>query len=124
MFRTLRSRLIISQVLPLLIIIPLMGIGLVYLLERQFLLPQFAQNLAGDARLLVEISRAEYELFGNPVLFERMLNRVQLDPKIKVMFLSSKGQLLYSSDADDISFLGHTLDLPGLERVKAGKKLR
>ncbi len=123
MFRTLRSRLILSQVLPLVVMIPLMGVGLIYLLERQFLIPQFAQNLVGDANLLVEISRAEYELFGNPVLSERMLNRVNLDPNIKVMFFNSRGEMLYSSEPDDLELLGSALDLPGLARARMGEQI-
>ncbi len=123
MFRTLRSRLILSHVIPLVLIIPLIGVGLIYLLERQFLIPQFAQNLIGDANLLVEISRAEYELFGNPVLSERVLNRVKLDPNIKVMFFNSRGELLYSSNPDDLSFLGSVLDLPGLDQARAGEQI-
>jgi two-component system sensor histidine kinase BaeS len=123
MFRSLRNRLILSHVLPLVIIIPLMGLGLVTLLERQFLLPQLAQNLTGDARLLGEISRSEYELFGNPLLFERMISRVQLDPNIKVMFLSSQGKLLYSSDLEDLPELGTVLDAPGLTQAQAGNEI-
>lgn len=123
MLRSLRNRLILSHVLPLVVIIPLMGLGLIYLLERQFLLPQLAQNLVGDARLLGEISRSEYELFGNPLLFERMISRVQLDPDIKVMFLSSQGRLLYSSELEDLPFLGAILDAPGVERARAGEEI-
>lgn len=123
MFRSLHTRLILSHVLPLVVIIPLMGLGLVYLLERQFLLPQLAQNLVGDARLLAEISRSEYELFGNPLLSERMISRVQLDPNIKVMFLSSQGRLQYSSDPEDMDLLGQFLDAPGIAQAQAGNDI-
>ena len=123
MLRSLRTRLIISHVLPLLIIIPLMGLGLVYLLEREFLLPQLAQNLMGNARLLGEISRSEYELSSNPLLFERMISRVQFDPNIEVMFISSRGRLLYSSETEDLPYLGTPLDAPGLEDALAGNEI-
>jgi hypothetical protein len=46
MLRTLRRRLILSHVLPLLTIIPLMGIALTYVLETQVLL----LNLTHDER--------------------------------------------------------------------------
>ena len=101
MFRTLRNRLLLSHILPLMLIIPLMGVGLVYVLETQVLLPRLAQNIVGDARLLTEISRTEYDLWGNPLLFGRMLSRTQLDPALRVMFLTPEGALLYSTDPAD-----------------------
>ena len=80
MFRSLRNRLILSHILPLIVVSLLTGTALIYVLETRFLLPRLADNLVGDARLLAEISRSEYELWGNPVLFGRMLDRVGLDP--------------------------------------------
>jgi two-component system sensor histidine kinase BaeS len=123
MFRTLRNRLILSQVIPLLVILPLMGGALVFTLERQFLIPQLAKNLLGDARMLAEISSAEFELWGDPVLFRNMVRRVQLDPDITVMFFSTDGRLLFSSDAADLSHLGERFSLAGLESVQAGQDI-
>ncbi|MEM5773534.1 MAG: HAMP domain-containing sensor histidine kinase [Anaerolineaceae bacterium] len=123
MFRSLRARLILSHVLPLVIILPLLGLGLVYLLEHNFLLPELAQNLLGDARLLGEISRSEYEIAQNPLLFQRMISRVKLDPDVKVMFLSSTGRLLFSSESADIELLGTQVDAPGLAEARQGNEI-
>jgi two-component system sensor histidine kinase BaeS len=123
MFRTLRNRLVLSHVLPLIIAVPLMGLGLVYTLESQVVLPRLATNLTGDAHLLAEISRTEYELWGDPVLFEIMLSRVLLDPSERVMFLNPEGLLLYSTEPDDHSLLGQPLDLPGLDLARAGQEV-
>lgn len=101
MFRTIQRRMIFSQLLVLLIVMPLMGILLIFGLESRFLIPKFANTLLGDARLLSEISSAEYELWGNPLLFENLISRVQLDPSIKVMFLDRTGRPLYSTDPAD-----------------------
>src|SRR5512145_3354332 len=98
MFRSLRSRVVWSQVLPVLLVLPVMGLVLIYTIERQIMIPRLAQTLQGDSRLLAEITSAEYELWGNPVLFEQMVSRVQMDQAIEVMFLDNHGFLLYSSD--------------------------
>ena len=42
---TLRSRLIVSHLLPLLLLIPLVGVALVYILETQVLLAEFSDEL-------------------------------------------------------------------------------
>jgi signal transduction histidine kinase len=76
--------------------------------------------MVGDARLLGEISRSEYELWGNPFLFERMINRVRLDPAVRVMFLTPEGQLLYSSEPNDANFVGEFIAPDGLELAQAG----
>jgi len=122
MFRTLRQRLIWSQIFPLLIALPLMGVLLIYTLEGQILIPQLAKNLVSNARLLSEISSAEFELWGDPILFESLISRIQLDPDIQVMFLDGQGALLYSSDASDLPHRGQILNLPGIEKTQSGKE--
>jgi len=122
MLRTLRNRLILSHILPMLVVIPLVAVLLAYLLESRFVLPQLAQNLRGDARLLTEISRSEYELWGNPVLFEIILSRLQLDPAVQVMLLNPEGRLLFSSDRADDRLVGRQLSVPGLEMAQSGEE--
>lgn len=122
MFRTLRQRLIWSQIFPLLVVLPLMGALLVYTLEGQVLIPQLAKNLEGNARLMAEISSAEFELWGDPILFKSMLSRVNLGPDIQVMFLDGQGHLLYSSDDSDLPQKGSVLNLPGMPAALGGRE--
>jgi len=121
MFRSLRRRLIWSQILSLLLVIPIMGVILVYAIEKQFIIPQLAENLLGDSRLLAEVSSAEFELWGDPVLFEQMISRVKLDPAIQVMFLDSSGRILFSSDTTD-NLRGSRLISSGLDTALGGKE--
>jgi len=122
MFRTLRQRLIWSQIIPLLLALPIMGVLLVYSLEGQILIPRLEKNLVNNARLLAEISSAEFELWGDPILFENLISRVQLDPEIKVMILNGQGVLLYSSDFSDSSYVNTIIELPGLAQAQTGKE--
>jgi len=122
MFRTLRQRLILSQILPLLLVLPLMGVLLIYSLGAQVLIPQLAKNLLSNARLLAEISNAEFELWGDPILFESLLSRIHLNSDIQVMFLDNQGTLLYSSDRRDLPLTGTVLALPGLGQALTGRE--
>lgn len=122
MFRTLRQRLVWSQVLPLLLILPLMGVLLVYSLEGQVLIPQLAKNLVGNARLLAEISNAEFELWGDPILFENLISRVQLSSDIQVMFLDGRGRILYSNNPSDPSQTETGVSPTGLSRALGGQE--
>jgi signal transduction histidine kinase len=100
-----------------------MGVLLIYTLEGQILIPQLAKNLASNARLLAEISSAEFELWGDPILFESMISRVQLDSDIQVMFLDGQGRLLYSSNSNDLPNRGKLLNLPGVAKTQSGKEI-
>ena len=120
MIRSLRVRLILSHILPILVIIPLTAFALFFVLETQFLLPSMADNLSQDARYLAEISRAEFQLFGNPVIVGNMLTRVNLDPAIRVMFLDTQGRLLFSSDTDGDGQIVIDPELEGLTEARGG----
>jgi two-component system sensor histidine kinase BaeS len=122
MIRSLRTRLILSHILPILVIIPLAAFALFYVLETQFLLPNMADNLSQDARYLAEISRTEFQLFGNPVIVSNMLNRVGLDPSIQVMFTDAEGRLLFASDGDR-SQLGSFVQSEGLAQAVDGEQV-
>jgi signal transduction histidine kinase len=121
--RSLRNRLILSHILPVLVIIPLAAVALFFVLESQFLLPSVAEDLSQEARYLAELSRAEFQLFGNPVIVSNMLNRVRIDPSIRVMFLDENGRLLYSSDRVDSDKLGQILESEGLPDAQGGDEV-
>lgn len=123
MLHSLRNRLILSHILPLVIVLPLMGVGLTYVLETQVLVPRLEQNIVSDARLLSEINRTEYDLWGNPILFESMLSRIQLDPSLRVMFLSPGGYLLYSTDLSDQRNIGLPLTITGISLARSGSEV-
>ncbi|MCC6147747.1 MAG: hypothetical protein IT308_09290 [Anaerolineaceae bacterium] len=120
MFRSLRNRLILSHIFPLLVILPVMGVVLVYVLETQYIIPRLARSLLGDARLFSEITRAEYTFWGSPVFFEHLLGRVEMDPSIRVMFLDTDGALLFSSDPAERNRPAPILPMSSLEEVRQG----
>lgn len=122
MLRTLRQRLLASHILPILLVLPVMGVLLFSSLEKRVLIPQMADNLLVNARLMAEISRSEFELWGDPILFESMLSRVHLGSDIRVMFLTPRGTLLYANDPALSPQLGSALSAPGLAQAQKGKE--
>lgn len=120
---SLRNRLILSHILPVIFVIPMAGIALFYLIETQFLLPKLADDITADARYLAEVSRADFELFGNPIFVANMLDRVRLDPAIQVMFLNPQGDLLYSTDSADVSQSDSQVEVDGLDQALEGEEV-
>lgn len=124
MFKTLRNRLIISHVLPLLVIIPLLGIVLIYLLETRYLLPRLTEDLVGNAALLGQFSRVRPEVWSSPSLANALLLGFSPQPTARVMLLTTSGRLLASSDSANLSYIGTILDIPGLEQAQQGQIVR
>jgi two-component system sensor histidine kinase BaeS len=121
MFRTLRSRLILSQVIPLLVIIPIMGVALANLIETRVLLPSLSRALMNNAVLLANVAGNEQELWSNPAYAEYYLTHLRQNISAQVMFLTPGGQLMASSDPTDVQMLGLVFDFEGVAKARAGQ---
>jgi two-component system sensor histidine kinase BaeS len=121
MFSTLRRRLIFSHVLPLLVIVPLIGLALIYLLEARLVLPSLTNELTSEAGLVVEMARDEPGVWSDPALAQALVARVGPQLTARLMVLDSRGRLLASSDPNDRGRLGAPLDHPGLGQALSGQ---
>jgi signal transduction histidine kinase len=121
MLRTLRQRLILSHIVPLLVVIPLVGIALIYTLETRVLLPSLSQELVGQASLVEEMAHDEPGIWSNPVQATAFVNRLSSRVRARVMLLDSAGRIMGASDAEDASRIGQTLDNPNLARALGGQ---
>lgn len=120
MLRSLRNRLILSHVLPLLVIIPLAGIALIYVLETRVLLPGLSNELEGEASLLAEIAGNQPDIWTNPTIAQSMFQRVSSRLTSRVMLLDSEGRMLASSDPADAGRLNQIINVRGLSQVLNG----
>lgn len=120
MLRSLRNRLILSHVLPLLVTMPIMGIALVYVLETQFLLPGISTELAGDAKLIAQITHDDLAAWINPAYAQFLLQQVNTNLNARVMFLTYDGRLLASTDSSDLGYVNSYLVIPGMNDVEKG----
>ncbi len=103
--KTLRTRLVLSHLLPMLVIIPLVGIALIYALETQVLLPAFLQAYSGNAALVAEITQNQDRIWTDPIYAQTILARVSPRLPARVMFIAADGSLMASSDPNDLSNL-------------------
>ena len=121
MFRSLRSRLILSQVIPLLVIIPIMGVALVRLIETRVLLPSLSRALMNNAVLMANLAGNEQDLWSNPAYADYYLTHLRQSISAQVMFLTPNGQLIASSDPSDSGLLGLFFDVEGVAKARAGQ---
>ncbi len=123
MIRSLRSRLILSHILPLVVVVPLMYAALSYLLETRFLVPKLAQDLVSEARLLNQVASAQYLLTGDLNSIRFLLLTLDINPQVRLHLVQPDGTLIYSNDPDYLPRTGQRLQVPGLEQLQAGQEV-
>ena len=96
--RSLRTRLLISHSLPLLIIILLAGFALDYVVETRILLPGFADELTNEAKLLAELTAPQPNIWDESQAAQAYLSRLEPILAPYVSIFDSQGVLLGSTD--------------------------
>jgi len=118
--RTLRSRLILSHILPPLLITPLIGIVLIYLVETQVLLGELSAELAEIAASTAELAGNQPNILTDPADAQRFLTQLSAQHKLKIMLLDRQGNLLASTEIENTDQIGQPLDLADLPSALAG----
>lgn len=124
MFGSLRNRLILSHILPALLIIPLMGAAMVYVLETRLLLPVVYKDLAADAALIAEITRNQPVFWQNRAAASALVNGVTPYLSGRVSLVTLDGQLLASSDQTVGTSANQVVELPDLTGIAQGETIR
>jgi len=121
MLQTLRSRFVLSHMLPLAILVPVMGIALIYVLETQVLLSLLSQELEGQALLATKIAVGRPEIWRDPEQAQAFVAEIGLDLDTRVMLLDAQGRLLASSEPADAERVGQTIQPDGWPTVLDGE---
>ena len=121
MLNTLRGRFILSHILPLLIVIPLLGIVATYLIEEKILIPSLLTELKGNALAISQIAAREKEIWDNPAYARQLLNQISTRSGGRLILLDPHGTMLASSDPADADLLGTQVVHPGFALARQGQ---
>ena len=121
MLNTLRGRFILSHILPLLIVIPLMGIATIYLIEQQILVPSLLAELKGNALMLSRLAARDQEIWQDPAYAQQLLAQGSFRADGRLMLMDSDGILLASSDPADADHIGTQVEHPSYETAREGE---
>ncbi|MFC2042731.1 ATP-binding protein [Chloroflexota bacterium] len=117
---TLRSRFILSHILPTLLIVPLIGAILIYALETQILLTNLSQRLTEGAHLIIEAVENNPEIWRDPEKARLFSVQVNYHVEGQVLLIKPNGELIAGSDFHgDPSQLAKNLQ--GLEKAISGE---
>lgn len=120
--RTLRGRLIVSHILPLLLILPLIGVALVYIVESQILLVDLSDELAQHGVLSAQYASDQPVIWSDGAEAQRFVTLFSVRSQSHVMLFDSDGLLLAASDPVPSSQLGQPMDMPNLAGALAGEQ--
>ncbi len=123
MLRSLRGRLVLSHIFPLLIVVPLMYLGISFVFETRFLIPRLASDLISDARLLTDVARRDYLAYGDDRSLQLYLLRLQPNPQVRLVYLKPDGTVAYSNDPSYLTHAGEQITVPGLEKALNGEEV-
>ena len=121
MFRSLRTRLIVSHILPALLIIPLMGAAMVYVLETRLLLPTVYGNLAKEAKLMAAITRNEPVFWQSQEAAQTLVDGAGPYLNGRFSVVTPDGHTLASSDTSQALGTSSLVELPDLTNVRQGQ---
>jgi two-component system sensor histidine kinase BaeS len=121
MFRSLRTRLIFSHILPALLISPLMGAAMVYVLETRILLPTVYANLAKEANLMAAITHNEPVFWQSREAAQALVDGAgpYLNGRFSIVTLD--GHTLASSDTPQAARGTPLVELPDMTNVRQGQ---
>ncbi|HRW11356.1 MAG TPA: ATP-binding protein, partial [Caldilineaceae bacterium] len=109
MLRTLQSRFALSHLLPVLLIIPLIGLATIYLVESRFFLDDLASELVVQGSLIAELVQSDQQLWHDPTAADQLIARLQPNMHARLMLLDGNGHMLSSSLASDEGRMGEVI---------------
>jgi signal transduction histidine kinase len=121
MVRSLRSRLIISHLLPLLIVVPLASLALIYTLETQLVLTELSETLTERANLIIAALEDRPDVWNNPDLAEDFVLDFGNQFEGQLILLTTQGSLIAASATDSNGQQGQIPALLGLETALGGE---
>lgn len=120
--QSLRVRLIISHIFPILVILPLIGGIFLYLLQSQVYLANAASELDRQAVVLSDIAGGYSEIWRDSKRSQAFVENLSLNLAASVQLVDGVGRLIASSNAADESKIGQVIFEPDYEEFLSGGK--
>lgn len=111
----LRTRFILSHILPVLLIVPLIGVALVYLLETQVLLQDLSTSLNQQAAVIATVAHGRSDIWTDADEAAAFIGLVNQQVTSNISLLAANGELLAATDPEQAEIIAATLNLAEME---------
>ncbi len=109
MWRGLSFRLGLSHILPILIIVPLLGIALLYQLERRFIFNEVTDELTAQGLQFAELTGDKAEIWQDATAAAAVLQHLHTRTPTRLLLADGQGKVLATSGGDDRPQIGQTI---------------
>jgi two-component system, OmpR family, sensor histidine kinase BaeS len=104
--RTFGGRLWIGHILPVLLLIPLLGLGLIYLLKIRLIMPALANEMIDQAVLVERLTRDRPGIWTSTLIAQELLDSIDFRQPSWIGLLSPQHVLLATNQANERSLIG------------------
>jgi len=118
----LRWRFILGNVLPFLIILPLLGLILVFSVERLIFIPRYSSEIEAEIDLIVEMLQHDPSLLGNASRAQAFIDEYIQEAPWKLMLLDPSGIVLAASSTTQQNLVGSAIDSPHITEVLESRR--
>jgi two-component system, OmpR family, sensor histidine kinase BaeS len=101
-----RTRLLLSHILPVLLLVPLVGLALIYLLETRLILPALANEMIDQGFLVERLTRDQPEVWTSPSSAQDLLDSLAFRRPTRIGLFTADHVLLATSRPDDRVLVG------------------
>src|SRR3569832_975127 len=98
---TFRRHLLISHILPILLLVPLVGLALIYLLETRVILPSLASAMISQGLLVERLTRDQPDLWSSSSVAQALLDSIDFQRPSRIGLLTPDHILLATSRPSD-----------------------
>lgn len=109
MWHGLSFRLGLSHILPILIIVPLLGIALLYQLERRFIFDEVVDELTAQGLQFAELTGDKAEIWQDATAAAAILQHLHTRTPTRLLLADHQGKVLATSGGDDRPQIGQII---------------
>ncbi len=119
--RTIRSRLIVSHLLPVLLVIPLVVAAIYYIVQSQLLIASVRSELTTQATLLAQLAYSDPRVFTDTTRARSFIEGISPYLTSQVMVLTPDGLVMAASEKGSDTTLDNLITVEEFEQVQKGK---
>ncbi len=113
-----RWRLLISHILPIFLLIPLVGLALIYIIENQLILPTLADEMINQGTLVASLVRDNPRVWNSPTEAQSLLVSLSVPRPTRIGLLTPDHVLLATNRPEDQSLVGKVIpELPAQDKL-------
>ncbi len=104
-----RTRLLVGHFLPILILVPVAGLALIYLLETRLILPILANEMINQGMLVERLTNRQPDLWHSSMQAQALIDSLDIRRPSRIGLLTPGHVLLATSRSEDLSLIGKTI---------------